>query len=160
FRTTRIRQDDSSIVCVPNQTFTGSFITNYSERRGRVIKYEFGILPSASPSQLESFLEQARALLKEHVNVREDSVEVHLTGFGEWAVQVRIKVFTVSTGWSLFLDTRQELLLGLLRVLDELGLALARPSRSLYVHNTPDFALSDGDGAREALAPPSEDAPS
>ncbi|NNF58220.1 MAG: mechanosensitive ion channel, partial [Rhodothermaceae bacterium] len=27
FRTTRIRQDDSSIVCVPNQTFTGSFIT-------------------------------------------------------------------------------------------------------------------------------------
>ena len=35
-----------------------------------------------------------------------------------------------------------------------------RPSRSLYVHNTPDFALSDGDGAREALAPPSEDAPS
>ena len=147
FRTTRIRQDDSSVVCIPNQAFTGSVITNHSERTGRVVAFGFGLMPDADPAALDAFLAGARTALAEHENLSADTVEVHLTGFQEWAIEVRVKAFTVSNDWSEFLATREAALLRLMSLLRSLGLTLAHPARTLYHHDA-----ASGDGAsREAV---------
>ncbi|MDX1421345.1 MAG: mechanosensitive ion channel [Rubricoccaceae bacterium] len=152
FRTTRIRQDDSSLVSVPNQTFTGSFITNYSARNGRRVLFTFGLSPRATPDALEAFLTEARAVLAEHDNVREGSIEVHLTGLGKWKIEVRMSAFTVSNAWGDFLATREALLLRVLRLVDALGLSLAHPARTLYVQDE-----AGGDGATARAVPSTGD---
>ncbi len=124
FRTTRIRQDDSSIVCVPNQTFTGSFITNYSERQGRVIHFTFRVAPPDSPGRLHSFLNDVRSGLSEHKQVRADSVEVFMTGFEDLGLSVSIRAITKYNGWTEFLETREESLFIVLSRLHEHSLQM------------------------------------
>lgn len=156
FRTTRVRQDDSSLVSIPNQTFTGSFITNYSARKGRMIEFEFGIAPIASAVAVEAFLARTRALFDAHAEIESDSIEVFLTGLGEWSIEVAARAFTEKPNWTLFLAVREELLLGLLRALDECGLTLAHAARTLFVRDGhPDLlAFADGDGLAEPVVPP------
>ncbi len=133
FRTTRIRQDDSSIVCVPNQTFTGSFITNLSERKGRLIAFDLGISLPATATDLKRFVEDVQTAFAALVNVRESSVEVHLSDFKESHVVVRARAFTVSTKWNLFLETRQDLMFGCLELLESAGLSLVHPPNRLVL---------------------------
>jgi MscS family membrane protein len=139
FRTTRIRQDDSSVVCVPNQTFTGSFITNLSARRGRMIAVEFGLRAEAGTAALEAFLSGARAALAAQDNLNPSTVEVHLAGLRDSMVLVRVNVFTATMGWADFLATREAALLRLLALQAELGLTMTPP-------------LADTLAARHAMA--------
>lgn len=142
FRTTRVRTDDGSLVSVPNQTFTGSFITNYSARATRLVEFTFAVTP-ASPSDLEALLARARAAFAGHPNVEEGSVEVHLTGIGEWCIEGRAAAYSTVATWIGYLATREELLLRLLHVIEESGLSLAQPTRALY--------LRDGHAGRLSL---------
>lgn len=137
FRTTRIRQLDSSLVSVPNKTFTATFITNYSARTGRLIAFDFGLLPGPSAAVLQEFVRDARGVFQESENIRADSVEVHLTGLGSGGIGVRSRAFTQYKGWAQFLETRERVLLGLLRVMEERGLTLARPVNTLVVGDAP-----------------------
>jgi MscS family membrane protein len=156
FRTTRIRQDDSSLVSIPNQTFTGSFITNYSARKGRMVEFEFGIAPIASAVAVADFLSRTRALFSSHPEIETDSVEVFLTGLGQWSIQIAARAFTEKPDWTLFLAVREELLLGLLRTLDECGLTLAHGASTVFVRDGhPDLlAFADGDGLADSRVPP------
>ena len=134
FRTTRVRTDDGSLVSVPNQTFTASFITNYSARATRLVEFTFAVTP-ASPSELETLLAKARAAFAAHPHVEEGTVEVHLTGIGEWRIEGRAAAYSTVTTWIGYLATREELLLRLLHVIEETGMTLAQPTRALYVRD-------------------------
>ena len=133
FRTTRIRQIDSSLVSIPNKTFTGSVITNYSARTGRLIAFDFGLVPDAHADRLDTFVDAARDAFLRSDNVRADSVEVHLSGVGPEGVGVRARAFTRDLAWSAFLETREAVLLQVLRALEEEDLQLARPVPSVTV---------------------------
>ncbi len=133
FRTTRIRKTDSTIVTVPNKTFTASFITNYSERRGRLIAFDFGITPGPATAELDDFLSRARTGLGSLENVRPDSVEVHLSGLGDDGIGVRVRAFTEGTDWTPYLEARESALLHVLRLLEQDGLEVARPVNTLVV---------------------------
>ncbi len=126
FRTTRIRQIDSSIACVPNKTFTSSFITNYSARQGRAIDLNLA-LPIDSPAdQVETFLRWAREILTDNPNIVSDSIEVNLASIEKNVVGVRIRAFTEANGWSEYLGTRESIILKVMRAVEELDLSLAK----------------------------------
>ncbi len=125
FRTTRIRKDDSSIVCVPNQTFTSSFITNLSERQGRVISFAFRIAPPDEPGRLHAFLTSIRAALAENDQIRPESIEAYMTGFEESALAVSIRALTKYNGWTEFLKTREEAFFDVLSFLHQHDLRIA-----------------------------------
>lgn len=125
FRTTRIRQDDSTVVCVPNKTFTGSFITNLSERKGRVILFAFRIVPPGDPGVLNAFLNDIRTTLAENDQIRPDSIEAFMTGFEESALAVSIRALTKYNGWTEFLKTREEAFFDVLSFLRKHNLRIA-----------------------------------
>ena len=133
FRTTRIRQDNSTLVCVPNQTFTGSFITNISTRTGRAVDLEWGIAPDAHPEQIAAFLVAARGLVEGHDNVVEGTGSVFLEGMKNGAIWVDVFAVTKTTGLRSLRETREALFLGLLRAVEAAGLRLADPARTVVV---------------------------
>lgn len=143
FRTTRIRQDDSSLVSVPNQTFTATNIINYSERKGRIIAFEFSVFPTEDPGSLNSLLNALRKSFAENDQVRKDSAEIFLTGIKESALNVSARAMTKYSGWTQFLETREELLFSLLTILADHGMQMASSADTIVVHvDAP--GLSDG----------------
>jgi MscS family membrane protein len=144
FRTTRIRQDDSSLVSVPNRTFTATNITNYSERTGRLIRFDLGIAFPVASEDLQRFVDDVRALFVTVVNVQENGVEVHLADFMESHVVVRVRAITLSTKRDLFLETRQELMLGCLKLLEIAGLSLAHPPNRLVLESAGENGSREG----------------
>lgn len=134
FRTTRIRQDDSSLVSVPNQTFTATNIVNYSERKGRVVSFEFAVFPPEDPGQLNSLLQALRDAFANHEQIRADSAEVFLTGIKESSLKVSARAMTKYNGWTLFLQTREEMLFALLTALSDHGMQMANSAETIVVH--------------------------
>ena len=134
FRTTRIRQDDSSLVSVPNQTFTATNIVNYSERQGRVIAFDFAVFPPEDPGQLNSLLNALRAAFTAHNQIWDNSVEVFLTGIKESALNVSARCMTKYNGWTQFLKAREELLFALLSALSDHGIQMASSADTIVVH--------------------------
>jgi MscS family membrane protein len=129
FRTTRVRTDDGSLVSVPNQTFTSSFITNYSARSARLVEFTFALAP-APTAALEAFLARSREAFAAHPDVEPATVEVHLTGVGDGQIEGRAAASSSATSWSAFLATREGLLLRLLHSVEEAGLTLGTSLRA------------------------------
>lgn len=126
FRTTRIRQIDSSIACVPNKTFTSSFITNYTARKGRALELDLGLSMNTPADKIETFLRWTREIMSEQPNIVSESIEVNLASLEKSVAGVRIKAFTIANSWEEFLHTRESLILKIMRALEELELTLAK----------------------------------
>ena len=132
-RTTRIRAFDKSISTVPNQTFTSETITNLTTRPSRRIRFEVGLTYSTSPHQMQAFLDALRDWLKAHEALDQDSVMVHFTYFADSSLTVLVQAFTKSPEFASYMVAQEEVLLGVMRLVEENGLDIAFPTRTLLL---------------------------
>ena len=139
FRTTRIRRPDKALVTVPNQKLTTSAITNFNRREKRRLSFVVGLGYTATATQVESFVEQLKKLLDEHDTVEEGSPLVNLSGFGDSALEVTVFCFIARAGWSDFMAAQQDLLLKIMKIVEDLGVEFAFPSQTVYLRQEQDW---------------------
>ena len=135
FRTTRIRQFDKALVVLPNSTFTTTPIRNYSERSIRRIKMTVGLSYEASASQMQAFLDGARQLLQDHAAIDQGFHFVHFVEFGDSSLHVQFYCFTKTAVWVDWLKARETLMLQIMDLVEELGLEMAFPTRTVYLRD-------------------------
>ena len=135
FRTTRIRQFDKALVVIPNKMFTTTPIRNYSERSIRRIKMTVGLSYEASSSQMHAFLEGARKLLEEHPMIDQKFHFVHFIEFADSSLNVQFYCFTSTAVWVEWLKAREELMLQIMDLVEDLGLEMAFPTRTVYLRD-------------------------
>ena len=148
-RTTRIRRFDKSLATVPNQTFTNTTIVNHSKRSMRRLRFVVGLGYETTPAQMETFLESVRALLAATPALDPESHRAYFNEMGDSSLNVAVQCFTLSTALADFLATQEEILLSIMRFVEEQGLEIAFPTRTVYFRDEQwkaTLAASDSDG--------------
>ena len=148
-RTTRIRRFDKSLATVPNQTFTNSTIVNYSKRPMRRLRLIVGLSYETTPAQMQTFLESVRALLANTPALDSESSIVYFNEFADSSLNVFVQGFTLSTAYADFMETQEEILLEIMKLVEAQGLDIAFPTRTIYFRDEKwkmPLSASDGDG--------------
>jgi MscS family membrane protein len=131
-RSTRIRCFDKTMVLIPNKQVTNESIQNFSEMPVRRIKLYVGLTYETSTGDIQSAVERIRELLRTHPGIDQAFWLVNFTEMGAYSLDVMIYCFTKTTIWGEYLDIRQEILLKILDMCDEMGIEIAFPSSTIY----------------------------
>lgn len=140
FRSTLVRRFDDTLVTVPNSTLVNEPITNFSRMGKRRIYYHLGLSYLTSADQIQTCVSRIRQMLADHPGIHPETILVNFEKFSESSLDVMIYCFTSTTMWSEYLKVRQDVNLKIMKILEELNLEIAFPSRTIYwgdKENTP-----------------------
>ena len=126
-RTSRIRTFYNSVVIIPNSEVSNTVIDNYQERRYRRYKSVYKLPLNTDIEKVEAFVKALEELIKTHENTRKDFFQVKVNNIGLYSIDILFYTFFVVPDWSTELDARQELIVSVLRVAEELGVEFAVP---------------------------------
>jgi len=134
FRSTKIRTFAKTLICVPNNIIANMPLDNFSRMPKRRVKLTVGVTYATTPELMRQAVRDIRAMLKEHPAVDQDFFLVNFTDFGASSLDIMVYCFTTTTVWGDYLDAREDLCLKIMEILETLGLEIAFPSRTVYLH--------------------------
>jgi len=136
-RNVRIRQLDQALVTVPNSMVTGAPVTNLSRMTKRRLSFTLGVTYDARSRDLQALVARLRSYLRAHDKVDADSVSVFFSGFGDSSLNILVICTVTEPAWRDFMTEQHDILLAVMDIVEELGLSVAFPSRSLYIESLP-----------------------
>lgn len=140
FRSTKIRTFAKTQISVPNSTITNLSINNFSRMPKRRIKLTVGVTYETSGEQMRLAVAEIRAMLKEHPAIDQEFMLVNFTDFAASSLDILVYCFTRTTIWADYLEAREDVCLKIMYILENLGMEIAFPSRSIYLRGM------EGDG--------------
>ena len=148
-RAVRIRQLDQALVTVPNTMLTGEPVVNFSRMEKRRMDVTVGVTYDSTSSDLRALVDRLRAMLKARDKVDPETVMVFFSGFGDSSLNILIRCNVTEPAWGDFMEEQHFILLTIMDIIEDLGLSVAFPSRTLYIESFPDASA----------APPEADQP-
>ncbi len=133
FRSTKIRTFAKTLITVPNNKIADMPLDNFSRMPKRRIKLSIGVSYETSPTQMRAAVEQIRSMLKNHPAIDQEFMLVHFTDFNESSLDILVYCFTTTTVWGKYLEAREDVSLTIMDILEQLGMSIAFPSRSVYL---------------------------
>ena len=138
FRSTRIRTLDKTLMVVPNEKIASMNIENFTRIADahvnmRRVNFLLGIDYKATPAQVGKAVDELRAILAAHPMVAGENRQVFFSEFGESSLDILVNYFVKTGDFTRFMEVKQEINLAMMRTLAELGLAVALPSRTVYL---------------------------
>ncbi len=142
-RTTKIRSFQKSLITVPNHIVANNPIENFSRRGVRRIKMNIGLTYGTRGDTVEKIIREIRNMLKKHEYIsKKETLLVNFESFGDSALNIFIYAFTSTSDWGKYLDTREDIHLKIMRIVEKNGSSFAFPSQSLYVESLPDNTVT------------------
>ncbi len=135
FRSTRIRTFAKTVITVPNSVLMNMSIDNFSQMPKRRIKLTVGVTYDTTPSQMRQAVAAIKQMLRNHAAIHQEFFLVNFTNFGASSLDIMVYCFTTSTKWEEYLDAREDVCLQIMETLGEMGLEIAFPSQTLYMHD-------------------------
>jgi len=137
-RTTKIRSFQKSLITVPNQIIANNPIENFSRRGTRRIKMRIGLTYDTSSLQIEKIVSQIKEMLIAHDGIStKETLLVNFESFGDSALNIFIYTFTKTSNWSKYLQTREEVHIKIMQIVETNQSSFAFPSQSIYIENIP-----------------------
>jgi MscS family membrane protein len=125
FRSTRIRQQDESLVIVPNAVLVRSSITNWARLRRRRLDLSLGIARNTPPNQVLALIQTIRDMLMSHDRVLKETVFVQFVNFGGKSLDVRIICYVNEPAWEAFQRIKEDVNLRIMHILADSNVELA-----------------------------------
>ncbi len=135
FRSTRIRTFSKTLITVPNSVLMNMSIDNFSQMPKRRIKLTIGVTYETTPAQMRQAVAAIKKMLREHPAIHQEFFLVNFTDFGASSLDIMVYCFTTSTVWGEYLDARQDVCLKIMETVEGLGLGIAFPSQTIYMHD-------------------------
>jgi MscS family membrane protein len=132
FRSTRVRTWAKSIKVIPNKMLTSEVIENWSVMPKRRVRMTIGVQYDSPPEKVEELTKRIYALLQSHPRINQEYMIVAFSDFGPSSLDIFIYYFTTVTAWKDYMHIRQEMNLGIMKIVEELGLSFAFPSQTVY----------------------------
>lgn len=148
-RSTRLRGIDNAVTTIPNGDFSKMHLVNYSLRNRTLLSTVLGLRYETSGDQLRFVLATLRDMLLAHPRVIDDEPRVRFAGFGDFALNVEIRVDIDTTDRDEFRAIREDIYLRIMKIVKNAGTGFAFPSRTVY--HTPDEGL-DAERRQDAEA--------
>lgn len=134
-RSTRVRTFANALVTVPNAVLTKEPITNWTRMQKRRVSFHLGVTYTTSREKLQACVSRIRSLLENHPEVHQDLIMVRFEHFASSSLDIFIYYFTKTKVWPEFLALREEINFKIMEILEEEGVSVAFPSRSIYFEN-------------------------
>ena len=132
-RSTRIRNADRTVTTVPNSALARTSIVNLSERDRTPFKATVGIRCESTEAQVRDVLAGLNALLATLPKLHPEGARARLAALGASSLDIEISADVLTTSTEEFQTVREELLLGVLKVVERCGTSVAFPSQTLYL---------------------------
>ena len=138
FRSTRVRTFYDSLVSVPNSKVATSPVDNFGRRTWRRFRTVIGIRYDTPPRRIEAFCAGIRGIVKANPHMRQEGFHVHLNDWGAASLDILVYVFFKVPDWGAELRERQNFMIEVLRLAEELGVGFAFPTQTLHLESTPE----------------------
>jgi small-conductance mechanosensitive channel len=148
-RSTRVRTIERSVIAIPNADLVRREIENLTLQDRIPIRTRLRLRLETTPDQLRYLLSTILQMIREHPRLVKDKGGARLVGFGEWSLDVELRAFAATTSWAEFVATREDVMLRVLRLVEEAGTRLAVP---VQVEMAAEDKGIDRERAREAEA--------
>jgi MscS family membrane protein len=129
-RSTRIRSADRSLISIPNGKLADMRVETIS-RQDRLRFYCQLNLSHDAVARIEQISSELKALLAREPLVMANSVGVRLIAINDFALTLELVALLDTTEGSKFMDAKERLLLGALRVIESTGATFAHPERRI-----------------------------
>jgi MscS family membrane protein len=157
FRSTRIHTSKESTIYVPNAKLADSYINNFGLKQYKEFNTIIAIAYNTPLVLIETFIEGLRKIAERHPSTREGKQAIYLNDLKESRLEIKFEVkFNVTDGGK-EKQVRHELLLGIIKLAEELGIPLSFPTQTLHMEsfpekkpNTPTY-ITDPESLKERL---------
>ncbi len=137
FRTTRIRQTDTSIISVPNGNMANASVTNKGVRVMRLFQINLGITYDTPPELIEKFVEGIEEIIRTYPQTVKEDYYVRLTDLKDFSINILVRTHLRVTNYAEELDLRQALILAIMRWAEVLGVRFAFPTTTVEIESMP-----------------------
>lgn len=134
-RTTLIRTVENSLITMPNQLFTNTYINNYDRRPSRKMDCNFGVVYSTTAEQIENIINDIKRFIADNPEKYTPTCYIAFSGFGDSCLDISVMAYTVATGKALHMAHKQEFLLQIMRIVKANGSDFAFPTRTIAIDN-------------------------
>jgi len=124
-RSTRVRTIQDSLIVMPNSNLITASIENFGSRRYRRVRLALTVDLRTDTSKLKKFCDALRQLAENHDSVRAGSADVTLFDLTASGALIQFICFLETTDQKEELSEREALILGILRVADQMQVSLA-----------------------------------
>ena len=140
FRSTLVRQFDSTPVMVPNYKFAEQSVTNHTRRHHRRIRWLIGLEYRTTIDQLKKIRDDLTNLIEnnqEFAKNENTSFFVRIDSFSDSSIDLLVQAFTVTNDWGEYLKIKENLAVQIIEIVENNNAGFAFPSQSLYVESLP-----------------------
>jgi|SRR5579871_589062 len=131
-RSTRIRTPDRTVISVPNAQFATMTLENISGRDKIWFHPTLNLRRDTTSDQLSRVLASFREILVGHPKVETGKIPVRFVGAGVYSLDVEVVAYVTTSDYDEFLEIQQDLLLQMLRAVEQAGTALAVPLQESF----------------------------
>jgi MscS family membrane protein len=136
FRSTLIRQFDTTVISLPNYVFSDSAIINFSKRKYRRIKWTVGLVYETSTDQLRNICSDIKNYIKSSENFiinTEFQLFVRVDKFNDSSIDLLLQTFTNTKDWNKYLLIKEELAYNLKKIIEKNSSSFAFPTSTIYI---------------------------
>lgn len=133
FRSTRIRTFAKTLISVPNSQIANDSINNFSKMPKRRVKLTVGVTYDTKADEMDALITKLREFLVNHAEVDQEFFLVDFTDFGDSSLDILVYYFTKTINWEKHMQLRQDINLGIMRIIEGMGLSIAFPTRTVHV---------------------------
>lgn len=131
-RSTRVRALDRMLISIPNADFAKMQLGNFTRRDKILLKTVLQLRYETTTDQLRFVLAKLRDLLKSHPRILPEPLRVRFISLGAYSLDIELFAFTRTSDWMEFLEIQEDVLLQVMKIVDEAGTGFAFPSAVEY----------------------------
>ncbi len=125
-RSTRIRTPDRTLVTIPNGRLADSRIESYAARDRMRLATTIALAYDAHEAQVRAVITGIEGVLRAHPLVWPDVAVARLASLSPTTIDIEILCWFTTTDYETYRTARQDVLLGVMRVVDESGARFAQ----------------------------------
>lgn len=132
-KTTRVNSLSGEQLIFANSDLTNSRIHNYKQMAKRRVVFKIRVPLETPLEDVKKIPELFKAIVKEQDNVTFD--RAHFAAYGEFSLDFEVVYYVMSADYNVYMDIQQQINFRIYERLEQMGVAIAYPSRKLWFAN-------------------------
>lgn len=130
-KTTRIEALEGEEIIIPNNELTSTRVRNFKRMKKRRVEFQIGVEYGTPLKKLQ----RIPAILEDVIRTVSDTEfdRVHFKDFADSSLIFEVVFFITNGNYTLYMDTRQAINLGIVKAFEAEKIAMAFPTRTLHI---------------------------
>jgi MscS family membrane protein len=150
-RSTRVRTQERIALTIPNGSLATMNLENLTRRDKFLLSTTLGLRSETSRDQLLFVLAEIRKLLYAHPRIEAETARIRFAGFGESSLDLDLFCYVKTLDSVEFTAIREDVLLRIMKIVDDSGTSFSSPSRNVYVARDPGLNVKKSEDAEHLV---------